>query len=110
MGQLAYGFLIKQLVVNSKKIGGQRCGGQTKRSEKKTDACFVLFINHTNLQFNTFFFSTLFSGFERTNKRPDLFFLTRCFFDLRMERNGGRFVAECRSERAKGSKMFSRGG
>ena len=70
-------FLIKQLVVNSKKIGGS-AAGQTKRIEKNRSLLvfFEYSINHNNRTSVEHIFPPFcFPGFERTNKIPDLFFL-----------------------------------
>ena len=71
-------FLIKQLVVNSKKIGGS-AAGQTKRIEKKkTEACLFSLSTQlattTVLQFNTFFHLFVFPALSAQTKDP-IFFL-----------------------------------
>ena len=71
-------FLIKQLVMLSilRRLEAG-AAGQTKRIEKYRSSLVSLStqLTTTVLQFNTIFLTFLFSGFERTNKRPDLFLL-----------------------------------
>ena len=69
-------FLIKQLVDNSKKIGGS-AAGQTKRIEKKTEACLFSLSTQltttTVLQFNTFFHLFVFPALSAQTKDPIFF-------------------------------------
>ena len=68
--------LIKQLVVNSKKIGGS-AAGQTKRIEKKTEVCLFSLSTQltttTVLQFNTSFHLFVFPALSAQTKDPIFF-------------------------------------
>ena len=76
-------FLIKQLVVNSKKIGGS-AAGQTKRIEKNRSLLvfFEYSINHNNRQFNTFFHLFVFPALSAQTKDPIFFSVFRGFFGI----------------------------
>ena len=68
-------FLIKQLVVNSKKIGGS-AAGQTKRIEKNRSLLVSLSTQLTTttvLQFNTFFHLFVFPALSAQTKDPIFF-------------------------------------